>query len=98
MRIADTIPPKVKAVAGVLTLVGLALNLVLAISPLWGWHPALGWISSVVLLAFAWDSRQSLRAALRAEAGPVDRLIACVLVSAPMLGLLVNTGFALFRM
>lgn len=96
MRIADTIPPKVKAVAGVLTLIGLALNLVLAISPLWGWHPALGWLSSAVLFAFAWDSRQSLRAALRAEANPVDRLVACLLVGAPVVGLLVNSGIALF--
>lgn len=43
MRIADTIPPKVKFVAGMLTLIGLALNLVLAVSPLWGGHPVLGW-------------------------------------------------------
>lgn len=96
MRIADTVPPKVKAVAGVLTLLGLALNLVLAISPLWGWHPALGWITSVVLFAVAWDERQSLQASLRAEAAPLDRLFACFLVSAPVVGLLANAGLALF--
>jgi len=95
VRIADTIPPKVKFVAGMLTLIGLALNLVLAVSPLWGWHPVLGWVSSVVLLAFAWDARQSLRAALRAEATSVDRLVACFLVGAPMVGLLANAGNAL---
>jgi hypothetical protein len=96
MRIADNIPPKVKGAVVVLTLLGLALNLVLAVSPLWGWHPFLGWASSAVLFAFAWDERKSLRAAMQSEAIPGDRLIAYFLIGAPVIGLLANTGFVLF--
>lgn len=96
MRIADNIPPKVQGAVAVLMLLGLALNLMLAVSPLWGWHPFLGWASSAVLFAFAWDERKSLRAAMRSEALPGDRYIAYFLIGAPAIGLLVNAGVVLF--
>lgn len=75
VRIGDNFSPKKKVVVAFPTLLGLALNLVLAISPLWGWHPFLGWASSAVLFAFFWDARLSVRVALGSQATTADWLL-----------------------
>jgi hypothetical protein len=87
-------PPRLQAIASVLWLIGIALNMVLAISPLWGWHPFLGWGALVVLLTFVWDERRSIRAALSGQGRTADRLFAYYLLIAAIVGLLVNTVIA----
>jgi hypothetical protein len=93
-RTGDNLPPQLKVVAALLTLLGLALNLILAVSPLWGWHPGLGWCTTIVLLAFAWDERRSIRAALNRSGQTADRLFSCCLLIAVTVALLVNTVVA----
>jgi hypothetical protein len=87
-------PPRLQAIASVLWWLGIALNLVLAVSPLWRWHPFLGWGASVVLLTFVWDERRSIRAGLSGQGRTVDRLFAYYLLAAAMVALLVNTVVA----
>lgn len=95
MRVGDNMPHRLKAISAFLWPLGLALNLVLAISPLWGWHAFLGWSTTMVLLTFLWDERRSIQAALTSESRLADRLFAYLLLAAPVVGLLVNTGVAL---
>jgi hypothetical protein len=83
-------PPHLQAIASVLWLLGIALNLVLAVSPLWGWHPFLGWVASIVLLTFVWDERRSIRAALNRQGRAADRLFAYYLLAGAIVALLVN--------
>src|ERR1035438_2741661 len=64
MRIGDSLPHWLQNVAAVLWIIGLGLNFVAAISPIWGWSSVLGWVSSAVLVAFAVDERKGIRASL----------------------------------
>lgn len=93
MRVRDYLPPHLKVVAALLTLLGLSLNLVLAVSPLLGWPRALGWCTSIVSLAFVWDERRSIRAALRGRMA--DRLFAYYLLAAATVAMLANTVVAI---
>ncbi|MBQ0941994.1 hypothetical protein KAK07_01465 [Ideonella sp. 4Y16] len=95
MRVAENLPSHLKVIAALLTLLGLALNLMLAISPLWGWHPFLGWCASIVLLAFVWEERRSIRAALSGLGRTADRVSAYCLLTAAIVAILVNTVIAL---
>lgn len=91
MRVGDNMPPRLQAIASVLWPLGIALNLVLAVSPLWGWHPFLGWGASIVLLTFVWDERRAIRAALSGQGRTADRLFAYYLLAGAIVALLVNT-------
>lgn len=95
MRVGDYLPQHLKAVVALLTVLGLAINLIFAISPLWGWDPLLGWCTSIVLLAFAWDGRRSIRASMSSQSRTADRLFAYGLLTAVTVALLVNTVVSL---
>jgi hypothetical protein len=95
MRVGDKIPPRLQVIASMLWPLGITLNLILAASPLWGWHPFLGWGSSIVLLTFVWDERRAIRAALSGQLRAVDRLFAFYLLVGAIVALLVNTVSAL---
>lgn len=95
MRIGDSMPPRLQAVASVFWGLGIALNLVLAVSSIWGWHPFLGWGASIVLLTLVWDERRAIRAAVSGRGRTADKLFAYCLVLAAMVALLVNTALAL---
>jgi hypothetical protein len=64
-------------------------------SPLWGWHPFLGWGASIVLLTFVWDERRPIRAALGRQGQAADRLFVYYLLTAGIVALLVKTVIAL---
>ncbi len=94
IRIGDNLPSYLKVAAALLNLLGLALNLFFAMSPLWGWHPLLGWFTSIILVGFVWDGRRSIRAGLSRHASTADRFFAYFLLAAAIVALIVNIGIA----
>jgi hypothetical protein len=94
MRVGDNMPPLFRVIASVLWSLGIALNLVLAVSPLWRWHQFLGWGASIVLLTLVWDERRSIQAALGRHGRAADRIFAFYLLTAAIVALLVNTAVA----
>ncbi len=97
MRVGDSLPYGLQIVVAVLWIMGLGLNFVLAISPIWGWSSFLGWMSSAVLVAFAVDERKGIRASLARNARRPDRLFALYLLALASTAILINTALLLTR-
>jgi hypothetical protein len=100
MRKTFNLPPAVQGFVLLLFSLGMGLNFVLAISPLWGWSSFLGWMGTIVLIAFAVDERKNIKKALANERHVIDRLFALYLVGLALLAaavnsfLLLSTGWA----
>lgn len=97
MRIGNSLPHWLQNVAAVLWIIGLGLNFVAAISPIWGWSSVLGWVSSAVLVAFAVDERKGIRASLACDARRPDRLFALYLLVLPSAAVVINAALLLAR-
>lgn len=87
---------KVHLITGLLWSVGLCLNFVLSISPLWGWSPFLGWLSALVLVVFAIDERKSISSALTSKQALLDRILATFLLALPALAIGINLSLLAF--
>lgn len=98
MRIGDNLPLRFQNVAVVLWILGLALNFITALSGIWGWHPFLGWASTLVLMIFAYDERQGILKALKRGLGVRDRLFAIYLLSISTVALVANLFLAVYRL
>lgn len=90
MRKTFNLPPAVQALVLSLFALGMGLNFVLAISPLWGWSSFLGWMGTIVLIVFAVDERKNIKKALANERQVIDRLYAFYLVGLAQLAAAVN--------
>ncbi|WP_019915975.1 hypothetical protein [Methyloversatilis discipulorum] len=90
MRKTFNLPPAVQALVLSLFALGMGLNFVLAISPLWGWSSFLGWMGTIVLIVFAVDERKNIKKALANERQVIDRLYAFYLVGLALLAAAVN--------
>ncbi len=93
---AHPVQSKVRVLVGVLWSIGLCLNFVLAISPLWGWSSALGWISTLVLIVFALDERKNISSALMNQQAPMDSILGGCLLALPTLAVGVNLALLAF--
>ena len=96
MTKAHLVHSKFRVIIGVLSSLGLCLNFVLAVSPLWGWSSFLGWASALVLVVFALDERKNIRLALTNQHAPLDRILATCLLALPTLAIGVNLALLAF--
>lgn len=90
MRVGDNISPLLQNLAAILWGIALGLNFIFAISPTWGWHPFLGWSSSVILLVIAIDEKKVIVAALIGRAKRADKLFSLYLLIISVVAFLVN--------
>lgn len=90
MRSTDSLQSRFGLVAAALWALGILLNLVLAMSPAWGWHPFLGWGATAVLLLIVWDERRGLSLVLSRQTGLFDRWFGRPLLTAAVLAIVTN--------
>lgn len=94
MRIRENLSPHVQNAVVFMWLMGYGGNFVIAISSLWGWHPALGALGCIALVAMAKEDRKTIRQSLKGELKSGDRLIAFYLIGLAATALLVNVSVA----
>jgi hypothetical protein len=92
MRIRENLSPNVQNLVMCVWLMGYGGNFVFALSALWGWHPALGAIGCIALIAMATEDKKAIRQSLKGELKTSDRLIAFYLVGLAATALLVNVA------
>lgn len=80
-----------------LMLVGFGLMFVMAISPLWGWHPILGWSTSISLVVIFFDKKVGFFTALKQPWKKNERLVAFYLLSLAVISIAVNLGATLLQ-
>lgn len=96
MTEAHLVQSRLRVIVGVLWSLGLCLNFVLAISPVWGWSSFLGWASMLVLVVFAFDERKTISLALQNLRGPLDRILATFFLSLVAVAVVVNVVLLVF--
>ncbi|KPF68173.1 hypothetical protein IP84_10510 [beta proteobacterium AAP99] len=94
-KIRDYLPRGLEPILAFLSLLRFAVGFGFAISPLWGWHPAFGWICWFALAATVWDARAPLIKCMQEGATRGDRVFGFCVFGALLVSFAVNLGLSL---